>query len=265
MILGNFPDASQSPNQATKGLIFDNNIDYAGSPSANSPEMQNMFRGINEVIRATIREGVIEGRNSLLGNLVIRERRNFMNQEFQNKSSGRAINEMSPATSTVCVPTEYILNYLHQYETDEYSIGELLRGRENTIIYKVNANFRGDPYPGALAAIDYLLCREGKTFEERRNNLILLWGKLEIDDENRTIRILNEKNISINNFFADVKNSESKNLLTKDYSELESDKISRYYMQVRYGSTYSKVKHIRVYSYFADAILFPDGSLWRDG
>lgn len=260
-----FPDASQSPNQATKGLIFDNNIDYAGSPSANSPEMQNMFRGINEVIRATIREGVIEGRNSLLGNLVIRERRNFMNQEFQNKSSGRAINEMSPATSTVCVPTEYILNYLHQYETDEYSIGELLRGRENTIIYKVNANFRGDPYPGALAAIDYLLCREGKTFEERRNNLILLWGKLEIDDENRTIRILNEKNISINNFFADVKNSESKNLLTKDYSELESDKISRYYMQVRYGSTYSKVKHIRVYSYFADAILFPDGSLWRDG
>ena len=36
-------------------------------------------------------------------------------------------------------------------------------------------------------------------------------------------------------------------------------------MQVRYGSTYSKVKHIRVYSYFSDAILFPDGALWRDG
>ena len=48
------------------------------------------------------------------------------------------------------------------------------------------------------------------------------------------------------------------------YDELRNMEIPRYLMQVRYGSTYSKVKHIRVYSYFSDAILFPDGSLWRD-
>lgn len=35
-------------------------------------------------------------------------------------------------------------------------------------------------------------------------------------------------------------------------------------MQVRYGSTYLKVKHILKFSYFADAILFPNGFLWRD-
>jgi len=46
---------------------------------------------------------------------------------------------------------------------------------------------------------------------------------------------------------------------------LSNYEIPRYFMQVRYGSTYSKAKHIRVFSYFADAILFPDGSLWRDG
>ena len=59
-------------------------------------------------------------------------------------------------------------NHLSQFENTKYSIGELLRSRKETIIYKVNASFRGDPYPGALAAIDYLLCREGKSFEERK-------------------------------------------------------------------------------------------------
>ena len=54
------------------------------------------------------------------------------------------------------------------------------------------------------------------------------------------------------------------NILSKNYNQIANREIPRYYMQVRYGSTYSKVKHIRVFSYFADAILFPDGSLWRD-
>ncbi|HHU33194.1 MAG TPA: hypothetical protein GXZ50_11135 [Clostridia bacterium] len=188
-----------------------------------------------------------------------------MQQEFTAKSAGRTIHEMSPVTSTVTIPTEYILNYLQQYESRNYKIGELLRSRENTVSYKIDANFRGDPYPGALAALDYLLCREGKTYEERRNNLVLLWGRLEIDHENKTIKVSNSKNISIDHFFAAVKKSEDKNLLTKDFNELSNEMISRYYMQVRYGSTYSKVKHIRIYSYFADAIIFPDGAVWRDG
>jgi len=66
------------------------------------------------------------------------------------------------------------------------------------------------------------------------------------------------------NFIDAVKASESKNLLTKNYNDITSSEIPRYYMQVRYGSTYSKVKHVRVFSYFADAILFPNGALWRD-
>jgi hypothetical protein len=172
---------------------------------------------------------------------------------------------MSPVSAVSMIPTRYLINYLSRYEDARYSIGELLRSRENTAVYQVNAHFRGDPYPGALAAIDYLKCREGKTFEERRNNLVLVFGKLIIDETNQIINIVNEKDSSINDFFNDVKNSERHNLLTKNYEELENKDIPRYLMQVRYGSTYSKVKHIRVFSYFADAILFPDGSLWRDG
>lgn len=185
-----------------------------------------------------------------------------MQGEFYRMDTGR---EMSPITSTVEVPTEYIMNFLSKYENKVYKIGDLLRSRDNTIVYKINANFRGDPYPGALAAIDYLLCREGRTYEERRNNLILAWGNVEVDHVNKTLTITNEKNITINDFCINVQGCTEKVLLSKAYHELDCEMISRYYMQVRYGSTYTKVKHIRVYSYFADAIFFPDGSLWRDG
>jgi hypothetical protein len=81
--------------------------------------------------------------------------------------------------------------------------------------------------------------------------------------ENKTLKLESNKS-TIHDFVNAVKASESKNLLTKNYKDIPSAEIPRYYMQVRYGSAFSKVKHIRVFSYFADAILFPDGALWRD-
>ena len=91
--------------------------------------------------------------------------------------------------------------------------------------------------------------------------MVLVFGKLYIDEEQKILSITNENNSSINDFFEDVKRSGKHNLLNKNYNCLKNYEIPRYLMQVRYGSTYSKVKHIRVYSYFADAILFPDGAL----
>lgn len=255
----------EAPHLGQKGLKFDADIiNYSGCPDSTDNNMIQMFAAIDEVILSTETYGVLAGRERLLRNITIRDQRNRMQEQFFAKANGRTINDMSPISAVQVIPSEYLINYLSRYEDARYSIGELLRSRENTAIYQVNAHFRGDPYPGALAAIDYLKCREGKTFEDRRNNLILVFGKVEIDTENQTINIVNENNSSINDFFNDVKNSERHNLLTRDYNELENKDIPRYLMQVRYGSTYSKVKHIRVFSYFADAILFPDGSLWRD-
>ena len=256
----------QSPNFANKGLRFDPNIvNYPGCPEAASSDMVKMFEAIDEVVKITDKYGVKPGRTHLLANMMIRDQRNYMQNQFVTKANGRAPENMSPLTAVTEIPTEYLLNYLSKYENRSYHIGELLRSREYTKIYQVNAHFRGDPYPGALAAIDYLACREGKTFEERRSNLVLLFGKLAVDHADKTIRVNNQKNSSIEDFFKDVQRSSEHNLLTKDYCDLRNKDIPRYLMQVRYGSTYSKVKHIRVFSYFSDAILFPDGSLWRDG
>jgi hypothetical protein len=173
-------------------------------------------------------------------------------------------NGMSPLKAVTMVPTKDLLQHLAPYEQNSYQIGNLLRQRSQTAIYQVNATFRGDPYPGALAAIDYLRCRQGKTFEERRYNLVLAFGKV-TQDATLGLKVINTKGASINDFFAAVQGSASKNLLTKDWAQLKPEEIPRYYMQARYGSTFSKVKHVRIYSYFADAILFQDGALWRDG
>lgn len=254
-----------SPNLLSKGLNFSKDIvNYPGCPDEKSANMKSMFLAINEIIDATEKSGVRLAREHLLGNVIIRNQRTYMQEQFALKARGRQADAMSPMSAVLRIPTEYLLNYLSEYETSNYQIGELLRGRQYTEIYQVNAKFRGDPYPGALAAIDYLKCREGKTFEDRRDNLVLLFGKIYVDDVEKTISVLNENDSSISDFFNDVKKCGKHNLLNKDYADLESCDIPRYLMQVRYGSTFSKVKHIRVYSYFADAILFPDGSLWRD-
>jgi hypothetical protein len=252
--------AEQSPNISKKGLKFEEDFAFGGSPDSTFDEMQLMFTAINEIIGIFEQHGIVKGRDKLLPNLILRQRRAFMNSEFVSK--GGNLN-WSPLTATIKVPTEYVLNYLMQYENKDYEIGELLRSREETIIYKVDAAFRGDPYPGALSAIDYLMCREGKSFEERRYNLIMAWGNLTVDEENKTL-VLESAKSTVHDFVKAVKASENKNILGKNYGEIPNFEIPRYYMQVRYGSTFSKVKHIRVYSYFADAILFPDGALWRD-
>ena len=85
-----------------------------------------------------------------------------------------------------------------------------------------------------------------------------------IDELKKTISVSSNKS-SIELFINDVQACTKKDILSKDYTDLKNDEIPRYYMQVRYGTTFSKSKHIRVYSYFADCIIFKDGALWRDG
>lgn len=256
---------ANSPHYENKGLCFDADmVRYSGCPNSTSRSMLNMFAAINEIINTTDTQGVIPARTRLLGNVVIRNKRNDMQTQFVTKSEGKLPEQMSPLSAVKTIPTQYLINYLSKYETNGYVLGELLRSRETTVLYQVNAGFRGDPYPGCLAAIDYLLCRQGITFEDRRHNLVMVWGRIEVDETNQTIIVHNDNNSTIKDFFNDVKSCSRNNLLVKDYPDLEYKDIPRYFMQVRYGSTYSKVKHIRVYSYFADAILFPDGSLWRD-
>jgi len=255
------PEAS--PNINTKGLKFDANIlSYAGCPDSNSNEMNSMFYAMNAILNEINTYGFIDGRNRTIRCHEIVSRIELMETLYHARVGTRV---WSPLRSIIQVPTSKIINYLSNFHDSTYHIGDLLNSRDETIIYCVDAKFRGDPYPGALAAIDYLKSRQGKSFEERYYNLVLAWGKVEETDTGLLIKS-NKTNQSVNTFCNKVATSEARsNILNKPFSELNNHEISRYYMQVRYGSMFSKVKEIRVYSYFADAILFYDGALWRDG
>ena len=47
------PNAAQAPHLNTKGLKFDSNRNYAGSPDHQDGEMQLMFQAVNEIISAS--------------------------------------------------------------------------------------------------------------------------------------------------------------------------------------------------------------------
>ena len=251
----------ESPHLNTKGIIFNNDfINYPGCPPSNDEEMQSLFEVLNTIIKNAIDGNPI---SLLIDKRVIRNRQHWMQKEFYTKLGDRSIEELSPITATKTVNTVKLLNYLSTFSKNSVEeVSELLSSREKTIIYQCDAQFRGDPYAGTLAAIDYLLCRQGKTYEERESNLVLCFGSVTEGEDSITVE---STKCSVNDFIHTVHNSGSKNLLTiEHFNDLDPKDIGRYYMQVRYGSTYSKVKHIRVFSYFADAIIFTDGALWRE-
>ena len=107
-----------------------------------------------------------------------------------------------------------------------------------------------------------------ETYEDRDKNLVLCWGKIDVKDGKMIVVSSKPKISSVERFTGSVKtvrDIKSRCLLKNTFSSLRSSDIPRYFMQVRYGCTFTKSKEIRCYSYFADAILFHDGALWREG
>lgn len=254
-------DSLNSPHLNNKGLIYNENIiDFPACPTEKDPEMKKLFEVINEIVDNAISGSSV---TSLIDKSVIRDRKYWMQKQYYTKLGGRQPEILSPITATITVETSKLLSYLSNFtNVSKDELSELLSSRSNTVIYQCDATFRGDPYAGTLSAIDYLLCRQGKTYEERKSNLVLCFGSVTETEDSIDV---NSDKCSVDDFIHTVHNCCKKNLLTTEhFSELRPEDIGRYYMQVRYGSTYSKVKHIRVFSYFADAIIFRDGALWRE-
>ena len=244
---------------ANKGLkIFRGKPKYAACPEIDG-SMRDLFACVNRLLSS----GIPAGKPSPdLGNWPeFRARREWRDRLWHERSAGKSEDEMSPLSAVSMVPTSFVIDLIRR-KTGVSHVAGILPSRPETAIYRVDASFRGDPYPGALAVIDYLKCRTGRTFEERWCNLAMAWGALDVKETK--IDLTGDQQVE--DFCGAVRNLENRNLLTKSYAEIKhSREIPRYYMQARYGSMFSRSKHIRVYSYFCDAILFPDGALWREG
>lgn len=249
---------SKKITPANKGLI--SNLDV---PVIDN-EMAEMFSCIDQIILHNLNNK----KTNISTEPLLSKRISFMQQEYY-KKGGTAIPHNSPISSTIEVPSSAVLKYFCKVKkgipSNEYFTDTIWKTRDKTIIYKINAKFRGDPYPGCIAALDYILTRTGSTFEDRSKNLIIAWGDVSYDSVRNEINIDSSKGQTINDLFEEVdKNDGNKNILTKSYTDIPFSQLPRYFMQLRFGSTFSKPKHIRVYSYFSDAILFPDGAIWRE-
>lgn len=261
----NSPDYTKSSYKNSQGLIYSTDIRFLDCPDATDDEMIAMFNAINVLIENVEISGSRVACKKILKNKTFKQRRKLMQKRYYSLSDGEDILQQSPNTSTVIVPTQYLINYLRTAKYEDPKYESLLLKRENTVIYMPGAkDLRADPYAGCLTAIDYMQCRsgDGLTFEDRESNLVLAFGKITVNHDTESISVCGQ--ISVEDFCAKVITSERRNLLTKTYSELKKGQIPRYYMQVRHGSTYSKNKAIRIYAHFADAILFKDGALWRE-
>ena len=243
-----------------KGLIRDKK--YIDCPDSTNDEMKEMFKAINSILIKT-KNGIRKTR--FLSAKNINNRKTFMIIEGYNNMQ-RKNKEWSPITATKKVETNIVLKYLKQFVKKNYDFGRILKSRENTLIYCADAKPRTDPYTGSLAALDYLICRNGKTFEDRDLNLAMAWGDFNVKDGN--IKLKGNKSKSITSFtdkINDMALNKNKLLLNKKYKNLKGHQIPRYFMQMRFGSTFTKNKLIRIFSYFCDIILFHDGVLWREG
>lgn len=242
-----------------KGLLEDDN--YPSCPLAKTSEMIAMFDIIDDILNISTKR---TRQNNIINLRSIQNRRDWMISEYNKKNPQDEPH--SPITATKIINTTKILNYLKKYGYDVKS-ESLLSKRSKTVVYCMDAKFRGDPYPGALGALDYIMCRTGKTFEDRDKNLVICWGEISESDD---IIKVNSTKSSINDYIEKIKTVYSsikpyKCLLGQEYEQLVTNKeVPRYYMQTRYGCTYTKIKEIRGYSYFADVVLFIDGALWRE-
>ncbi len=261
----NSADYKKSSFIGSQGIIYSKNIKYIDCPDETDMEMKNMFAAIDILVNEVEVNGANKACREIIKNKTFKTRRKWMQKQYYDLSDGKDYLDQSPNTSTITVPTEYLINYLRKNKYKKSKYESLLLKRKETVIYMPQTNnFRSDPYAGCLTAIDYMQCRtgNGKTFENREKNLVFSFGKVVKDDKKKSIDV--KGSLSVETFCKNVISTEKKNLLNKKYKELKKEQIARYYMQVRYGSTFSKNKSIRIFSTFADAILFKDGALWRD-
>lgn len=251
-----------------KGMILESDPMFPGQPSSSDSQMKELFSHVNEILRLAQSNSPSEIGHLSLKEIWARQKRQWMANEWQTKrisANGihRSESDMSPITATSEIETSILINHLSKYAQVGADFGELITSRKKTIIYNPTGKYRenGDPYTGCLVALDYLLCRQGKTYEERGKNLVIAFGELEIDDENFSI----SGPAKISDYVGPIQSlysSSTKVLLGLKFSDLIGQ-IPRYMMQVRHGTTYTKNKPSRIYAYFADAIIFKDGSLWR--
>jgi hypothetical protein len=258
-------DTKKPPTQSfgPKGHSYEDDHLYPGVPNSKSTQMTELLEHLEEMLKIAYSNAPSQVGSIALKKKWAQDKRDWMAAQWASRNAGRI---WSPQTATLEVDTQVLLKHLSKYAEKNHDFGPLLSSRTKTIIYFPKEKYRkqGDPYTGALASLDYLLCRDGKTYEDREKNLVIAFGDLRFLPSGDLENVVGPATIGdYVTPIQDLYRSKSRVLLGRSYVELKGQ-IPRYMMQVRHGTSYTKRKDLRIFAYFADAIIFPDGSLWRE-
>lgn len=250
-----------SSNAGPKGHLYDPDPNFPNCPDPADSEMVELFEAFNSLLSLVAANPVKDVGSVALRKRWAQVRRRWMNASLHARAGSRT---WSPLTATTVVDTSELLSTLAQQASLGHDFGDFLPTRQETLIFHPTGKYRtqGDPYTGVTAALDYMECRTGRSYEDRDKNLVIAFGTIERVNG----RLVVSGPASVNDYVDGVRsvyNRPGNVLLTNQYSDLY-DKVPRYMMQVRHGTTFTKRKDLRMYAYFCDAILFPDGVLWRE-
>jgi len=170
-LLDSHKAGTKKPEHNTDGLEFSRY--HPKCPDERSKSMKAMFKCMNSMILRSLNTNPIDARSKMILDRQVCLQRDQMNSEAY-KTNVNA--HGSPISATKNIQTSLFIKSLKKFGVTNDLLGSLIPSRKKTILYQVDAKFRSDPYPGALAAIDYLKCRNGRTYEERDCNLVLVWG-----------------------------------------------------------------------------------------
>jgi len=170
-------------------MLLETNPHFPGQPDSRDPQMQELFSHVNEILRLAKKLTPSEIGSASLKEIWARNKRQWMSSNWHSGANGRKEEDMSPISATIEIDTILLLEHLRKYAGANADFGELLPSREKTIIYAPKKKYRdnGDPYTGCLVALDYLLCRQNKSYEDRGKNLVIAFGDITILKDNFSI------------------------------------------------------------------------------
>lgn len=239
-VLGFLWYEDEQRGKASMGRLLCDDI-YTDLPSRNHPEIKALWQFVNMAIEYAQNN---EPFSRMVFSPFYGERERIMWQAYSRRRDLQP--EWSPLTSREIVRTSQLTRYLRRFGLQTHlKLPPDLSARRETVIYRNEPKtFRGDPYAGALAALDYLECRAGPTKDHRFRNLAVHFSNTSIAD-------LTDKAQRYYTHDCPLQFAKS------------SGKLDRYYMlHLREGCRYTKQKEIRIFGWFADIIIFKDAVLF---
>ncbi|MBM3476498.1 MAG: hypothetical protein FJX75_24765 [Armatimonadetes bacterium] len=203
-------------------------------PAPNEPEVRSLFGFINSVLGLHAQHA---DPATMLVSLEWEDRETVLWKRFHARGGGGK--QWSPLTACETVRTKHLSRHLGRRLP---RLPAHMRGRDETVVYaNDSATFRGDPYAGALVAVDYLTCRSGPTPAHRSRNLCVWFRGASMAQLAKLCQGFHRTHCPLR------------------WEEAKARANEYYTLHLRDGCRYTKQKEVRILCYFADLLAFSDG------